>query len=95
MTCYLHSYGIGVLLKRKGLSLGIPSFIKNLRAILLENNGLSSSGHRNKHIYLIYLLIKYRTAMGDLKVKYCPSGENVGRQLYQTIARGYIPKNQI
>ena len=47
----------------------------NLIAMLLENNGRLSSVNWMKHIRVRYFLIKGRIAMGDLKVKYFPTGE--------------------
>ena len=46
----------------------------NISAILLNNNVIIPSGNQTKHIRIIYFLIKDRIAMGDLKVKYCPTG---------------------
>ena len=48
---------------------------ENLSATLLENNGRLSSGNQTKHIHVRYLLIKDIIVMGDMKVKYFPTGK--------------------
>ena len=47
----------------------------NLSDVLLKNNGRLSSEKQKKHIRVRYFLIKYRIDMGDLKVKYSPTGK--------------------
>ena len=47
----------------------------NLSAMLLDNNGILSSVNQKKHICVRYFLIKYRIAMGVMKVKYCLKGK--------------------
>ena len=53
----------------------------NLSAMLLENNGILLSDNWTKHIFVRYFLIKDRIAMGDLKVKYCPTGKILDNHL--------------
>ena len=45
--------------------------------VLLDNNFRLSSGNRTKHILVRYFMIKDLIAMGDLKVKYFPTGKMI------------------
>ena len=56
---------------------------EGLSSIILQNNGILSSGNRTKHIHIIHFLIKDRIVMGDIKVKYFLTGE---------ISAGYFTK---
>ena len=47
----------------------------NLRAMLLEQNGMASSSKQTNHIRVRYYLIKYCIAVGDIAVKHCPTKE--------------------
>ena len=49
----------------------------NQSAILLENNGRSSSSKRNKHLNVRYLFITDRIKKGDLHIEYCPTDNMV------------------
>ena len=46
----------------------------SMSAMLLKNNGILSSGNREKQICVRYFLIKNKIVMGYLKVKYFPTG---------------------
>ena len=45
----------------------------NTSAILLENNGRSSSGKSTRHINIRYYFIKDRIESGDLEIQHCPT----------------------
>ena len=47
----------------------------NLSSMILENNERLSSGNCTKHIRVRKFMIKDRIEMGDLKIKYCPTGQ--------------------
>ena len=48
---------------------------EKLSAMLLDNNFRLSRDNQTKYICVRYLLIKYRIAMGEPKIKYCPMGK--------------------
>ena len=50
----------------------------NQAAILLEKNGKRSSGKSTKHINMGYFFVTDRIAKGDVKVKWCPTGDMTG-----------------
>jgi len=45
----------------------------NQSAMLLENNGLASSGKRTRHINVRYFFVKDQIESGDMHVAYCPT----------------------
>ena len=47
----------------------------NTSAILLENNGRSSSGKSTRHIKIRYYFIKDRIESGDLEIQHCPTDD--------------------
>ena len=47
----------------------------NKSTILLATNGRQSMSRRTNHIRHRYLLVKDKIAMGDLEIKYAPTGE--------------------
>jgi uncharacterized protein YeaC (DUF1315 family) len=47
----------------------------NQSAILLEKNGMKSSGKRTRHINIRYFFIKDRVENNELQIKYCPTEE--------------------
>ena len=57
----------------------------NLSTMLLSNNGRLSSGNLEKHMSVRCFLVKYRIAMGDPKVKYCPTGKMLANHFTKPI----------
>ena len=49
----------------------------NQSAILLERNGMASSGRRTRHINIRYFFVHDRIKNGDLRVEYCPTDQMV------------------
>ena len=49
----------------------------NQSAILLENNGRSSSSRRTKHLNIRYFFITDRIKKGELRIEYCPTDDMV------------------
>ena len=49
----------------------------NQSAILLKNNGRSSSSRRTKNINIRYFFITDRIKKGELKIEYCPTDDMV------------------
>ena len=49
----------------------------NQSAILLENNGRSSSSKRNKHLNIRYFFITDQIKKGHLHIEYCPTDNMV------------------
>ena len=52
-----------------------------LSSMLLNNYGRLSSGNHTKHIRIRYFPIKDIMAMGDLKVKYFPTGKMLANHI--------------
>ena len=53
-------------------------FQYNKSAILLENNGKSSSGNRTKHINIRYFFVTDRIKKGEVTVDWCPTYDMTG-----------------
>jgi hypothetical protein len=49
----------------------------NKSAILLENNGRTSSSKRTRHINIRYYFVTDRIAQGEVSIEYCPTKEMV------------------
>jgi hypothetical protein len=49
----------------------------NQSAMLLENNGTTSSGPKTRHINIQYFFIKDRVAKNEIHVMYCPTEQMV------------------
>ena len=47
----------------------------NQSAILLENNGRSSSSRQIKHLNIRYFFITDHIKKGELKIEYCPTDD--------------------
>ena len=52
-------------------------FQDNTSAILLEQNGKTSSSKRTKHINIRYFFVTDKISKGELKVQWCPTAEMV------------------
>ena len=50
----------------------------NQSAILLEKNGIKSTGKRSKHINIQYFFIKDRYDSKELNIKFCPTDDMIG-----------------
>ena len=67
-----------LFLEAQGLELGASTIYQdNKSAILLEENGRSSSGKRTRHINIRYFFIKDRINSNEVTVKYCPTSEMI------------------
>ena len=44
--------------------------------MLLENNGIYSTGNGRKHIHVLYLITNW-TKKKEFKIMYCPTGEMI------------------
>jgi hypothetical protein len=53
-------------------------FQDNQSDILLEKNGIDSSGCHARHINIRYFFILDCIVNGELRFKYCPTGDMVG-----------------
>ena len=53
-------------------------FQDNQSAMLLEENGTSSSSKRTRHIAIRFYFITDRVKKGEIKIAYCPTKEMVG-----------------
>ena len=62
----------------------------NQSAILLKNNGRTSSSKRTKHQNIRYFFITDRIKKGDLHIEYCPTDNMVADFYYQTSSRQEI-----
>ena len=53
-------------------------FQDNQSAILLETNGMASSGKRTKHLNVRYFFVTDRINKGELEVGWCPTEDMIG-----------------
>ncbi len=69
----------GYFLKEQGYGVGKSTIYQdNKSAILLEENGRSSSGKRTRHLNIRYFFVTDRISSNEIQVEYCPTGEMRG-----------------
>ena len=64
----------------------------NKRAILLEQNGRSSSSKRTRHINIRYYFVTDRANCGETKIKHCPTAEMLGDYFTKPLQGGLFNK---
>ena len=64
---------------------GTVIYQDNQSEILLERNGIKSTGKRSKHINVQYFFIKDRVSKKELAIEWCSSGDMLGDYFTKTL----------
>jgi len=74
-----HVLWTNLFLEEKGFKAsGSVIYQDNQSAILLEKNGIKSTGKRSKHINVRYFFVKDKVDSGEVSIEWCPTDEMLG-----------------
>ena len=67
-----------LFLMEQGYKVKVTLYQDNESAILLEENGMKSSGKRTQHLEIRYYFITDQVAKGKMTIEYCPTDDMTG-----------------
>jgi hypothetical protein len=69
-------------------------FQDNQSTMLLEKNGWASRGCRTRHINIWYFFVTDQVKSGEVRIKYCPTGEMVADFFTKPLKGSFFRKLQ-